>query len=245
MELNQKISELEAEVKLLKHEVRETLLDIRESILDHENPFTSVGSATPTVVEIRQGPTPQTEVQWEPPTAGAERPDERQDEELEREGGLNQDPKPRLESTTESRGGRQESETSAKAPGPVDEGPRLPVPSSPLQTNGRRNDFGPLDLATIAGLGQWADSGITRIGRKRIEAIVQIYRMTGHLPPGLDEVLIELTRLVDGEEPVAPVTMRECIGALVQLDSLLGRSGTSGATLLSFFLDDAAESTHR
>ena len=244
MELNQKISELEAEFKLLKNEVKEVLLDIRESILNHESPFTTQAAAPPTVVEIRQEPTAQTVVQREQPSAGAERPDERQDEVLEREGGRNQDPNPRLESTVEVGGGPQ-SGPSAKAPGPVEGGQPLPAPPSPLQTNGERNDFGPLDLATIAGLGQWAGSGVTRIGRKRIESIVQIYRMTGHLAPGLDEILIELTRLVDGEEPVAPVTMRECIGALVQLDSLLGRSSSPGATLLSFLLDDAEESTNR
>ena len=140
------------------------------------------------------------------------------------------------------RGGRgQESGTSAKTPGPMDEGLPLPIPPSSLQRNGQRHGAGPLDLATIAALARWAGSGIPRIGRKRIEAIVQIYRMTGHLPPGLDEVLIELTHLVDCEEPMAQVTMKDCIATLVQLDSLLGRdSNSAGAALLSFLLDDDA-----
>ena len=245
MELNQKISELEAEVKLLKHEVRETLLN-------HENPFTSsgstppmvsVGSTPPAVVEVRQEPTEQTVVvQQEEPAAKVELPDKRQGA---AESGSDQDPEAQPERTAEKGGRGQESGTSAKTPGPVDEGLPLPIHPSPLQTNGRRNDVGPLDLATIAGLAQWAGSGITRIGRKRIEAIVKIYQMTGHLQPGLDEVLIELTHLVEGDAPVAQVTMRDCIGALVQLDSLLGQSGSSGAALLSLFLDDAEESTHR
>ena len=141
--------------------------------------------------------------------------------------------------------GDRKAERPRKRPAPVDEGLPLPIHPSPLQTNGRRNDVGPLDLATIAGLAQWAGSGITRIGRKRIEAIVKICQMIGHLQPGLDEVLIELTHLVEGDAPVAQVTMRDCIGALVQLDSLLGQSGSSGAALLSLFLDDAEESTHR
>ena len=44
MEPNQKIQELEAQIKLLKNEVHETLLDIRENILDRQNPFSSTGS---------------------------------------------------------------------------------------------------------------------------------------------------------------------------------------------------------
>ena len=80
MELNQKITELEAEVKLLKHEVRETLLDIRESILNHENPFTSVGSIAPNGMEARQGSSVNTVVvtQQEQPAAAVEFPEEGQ-----------------------------------------------------------------------------------------------------------------------------------------------------------------------
>ena len=243
MELNQKISELDAELKLLKNEVKEVLLDIRESILDYENPFTTVAAAPPTVVEIRQEPTAQTVVaQQEQPAARVEFPEERQGA-VER--GTDQNPEAQPDRIAEKGGVREEGGTFPTAPGPVEPVPSLATQPPPFSMTEQRTGAGPLDLATIAGLGQWAGSGVTRIGRKRVEAIIQIYRMTGHLMPGLDEVLMELTRLVDGEEPAAPVTMRECIGALVQLDSLVGRSGSSGATLLSFLLDDAEESPHR
>lgn len=40
MELNQKITGLESEIKLIMNEFKETLLDIRETLLNHQNPFT-------------------------------------------------------------------------------------------------------------------------------------------------------------------------------------------------------------
>ena len=266
MELNQKFAELEAEIKLLKHEVRETLLDIRESILNHENPFTTVGSNTPVpTVVVAQQKLPAVKVEFPEEGrravergGGAQDPDEAQQKEPAArvefpeesqgavEGRRAQDPEAQPERTAEKESRGQESGTPAKRPAPLDEVPSLATRHPPLlMTEQRTAGAGAMDMATIAGLGQWAGSGIARIGRKRIEAIVQIYRMMGHLPPGLDEVLIELTHLVECEEPVAQVTMRECIGALVQLDSLLGRNGSSGAALLSLFLDDAAEDTHR
>ena len=39
MELNDKVTQLEDEIKILKNEVQAVLLDLRESYLNHENPF--------------------------------------------------------------------------------------------------------------------------------------------------------------------------------------------------------------
>ena len=82
MELNQKIRELEAELKLLKNEVKEVLLDIRETVLNHENPFTSVGPPAPKDVGTGQEP-PRQEVvaQQEEPVARVEKLDEREEPE--------------------------------------------------------------------------------------------------------------------------------------------------------------------
>ena len=84
----------------------------------------------------------------------------------------------------------------------------------------------------------WVGGSIGRIGRKRTEAIVKVYQMTGHLPRGFDEVLPELVTLVEGEEPEGIVTTKDCIAVMLQLNSFLDPDSRSDGALLSFILDD-------
>ena len=45
MELNDKIQQLEGELKLLKNEMKQVLLDIQEHLLDFTNPFSDTTAA--------------------------------------------------------------------------------------------------------------------------------------------------------------------------------------------------------
>ncbi len=250
MELNQKIIELETQIKLLKNEVKETLLDIRESILDHQNPFTTSDlSSMANGSDQRQEATVQTvalqqeqllvsvEKQQEQSAVGVEKLP------LDQEIAGNQDSKAKSEAIEEEQGSSQEREIPAKTYESFNKTTPPPISESPLPSGGQHHRT--LDLATIAGLARWTASGIDRIGRKRIEAIVNIYRAAGHLPSGLDEVLLQLTYLADSNEPDTPVTMTDCIAVLIQLDSLIERGNNPETALLSLLLDDKEESYYR
>ncbi len=238
MELNEKFNELESQIKLLKNEVKETLLDIRETILNYQNPFTTTELSPPVEVIKREENTVNTEL------IGQKAPDEDVEkpiEQVEKAGVFV--PEVPVERALEVGGKAKESQSLPKAPSPVSKSEDSSIPLRPVQADEPRN--GTLDLTSIAGLARWADSAINRIGRRRIEAIVEIYRMTGHLSPGLDEVLLQLTQLADAEEPEGRITMRECIVVLVQLESLLGRGGRSETALLSLLLDEKEDSYYR
>ena len=95
-----------------------------------------------------------------------------------------------------------------------------------------------MDLTTIAGLTQWAGNSIKRIGRERVEAIVDVYQKSGLISPGIEEILLKLISLAEEEKPEKMVTIKDCIAVFVQLDNILGRGFKPESAILSILLDD-------
>ena len=96
------------------------------------------------------------------------------------------------------------------------------------------------DLAAVAALSRWLGSGVHRVGKQRMEALVEIYAMLGGLSPSLKDVLCRLLSLDDGEG----LALRDCIAMLIELDSLMWRTraGRGDAAILSFFMHGKEES---
>ena len=96
------------------------------------------------------------------------------------------------------------------------------------------------DLAAVAALSRWLGSGVHKVGKQRMEAVVEIYAMLGGLSPGLKDVLCRLLSLDDGEG----LALRDCIAMLIELDSLMWRTraGRGDAAILSFFMHGKEES---
>jgi hypothetical protein len=99
---------------------------------------------------------------------------------------------------------------------------------------------GGMDLTTIAMLARWVSNGIRRVGRKRMQSIVEMYQMTGNLSPKAREVIVRLVRMSDSEDPKEAVPMTACIPVLMQLNTILGgrqqRGGGLDPALLSILL---------
>lgn len=92
------------------------------------------------------------------------------------------------------------------------------------------------DLLIVATLASWIEDGTSRIGRERLQSLVDIYSTMSGISPQLHDVLTKLITLDGTPEPVDPVTLRDCMRILVDLDSLLQRSRvdhTSAALLLT------------
>jgi len=237
MELNQKIRQLEDEIKLLKGEVKETLVDIREHFLNLQNPFTSFEflPSEEEGVKVRE----EVELREEKPSARVEEADIDAEEERQSVNSQEEKPSARVEEEVEAmekvNNDMSENLTS------TEEIPRSP-PTSPLsKPNVEEHRNGTMELGTLAGMMQWASKAAGRIGRKKVEAIVEVYQLTGHLSPEQKEVLLKVLNLTEGEKPEGPVSTRECIAVLVQLDALLGKGSTSEAALLSILFDDGRE----
>ena len=234
MELNQKIRQLEDEIKLLKGEVKETLVDIREHFLNLQNPFTGFEFPPSEEVKIRE----EMELREEKPSAGVE---EGIDAEEEGQSVSSRQEKPSAKVEEEVKAMEKANHDMSENLTGTGKVPRLP-PTSPLsepKVEEHRN--GTMELGTLAGMMQWASKAVGRIGRKKVEAIVEVYELSGHLSPEQKEVLLKVLNLTEGEKPEGPVSTRECIAVLVQLDALLGKGGSLEGALLSILFDDGRE----
>ena len=104
-----------------------------------------------------------------------------------------------------------------------------------------QDDGAPGELLTLFTLAPWLDDGISRIGRKRLKAIVEVYATTGGLSPQLKEGLLQMINMdnsVDGGR--GKVSIRECLRSLGELDNLLWRNrlDPQGAARLALVLND-------
>lgn len=97
----------------------------------------------------------------------------------------------------------------------------------------------PVNLMTLIGLVRWVEKSIEKIGKDRVEAIVEIYRTAGFLPSSYNDTIPQIIRLAEDEKPEGVVTMGDSINVLLQLDSLLGgKFKTESAVLSTLFGDD-------
>jgi len=89
---------------------------------------------------------------------------------------------------------------------------------------------------TLVGLVRWVEKSIRKIGKERVEAIVEIYRTAGYLPSNYSDTIPQIVKLAEDEKPEEPVTMGDSISVLLQLDSLLGgKFKTESAVLATLF----------
>ncbi len=247
MELNDKVTQLEDEIKILKNEVQAVLLDLRESYLNHENPFTadaSPGVSSPTIVINQPAPA----AAKEPVPAPEENP----------EGGLlglvDNTGEPELVNEFELPGEPEP----ANEPAPVRE-MKMAVskdttheemrtwrseimPESHLQTGETDNvSKGKIDLENLAGLAQWVEETVKIFSCERTEAILDISEMMGYLAPEFKKVLIKFIRPSPGEY-TAKVTTRDYLASINKLADLLGKKDKSEVAMLYIL---CKESDHR
>lgn len=97
-----------------------------------------------------------------------------------------------------------------------------------------------IDLVTIAGLAQWTDKVLRRVGRANLETLIELSQKTGRLSADHREVLLTFVQLFDNKEGGHTISARQMVSVLAQLEGLLGNASTD-ARLMSFLLQDSLE----
>jgi outer membrane murein-binding lipoprotein Lpp len=311
MELNQRIDELESELKIVKNEVQAVLLDIRERVLSYyDNPFQAVVIKSPTRKEPETATVVTTNVAGEEPASKSPKrdgEDQSNGGSQTREAAATSQLKAlmdRLEPEREALKGEEQVAQPAPAaqpegasfqavqaaapppgfgPAPSDYRPperdrwqrpaetereegikqegrgtlRRSPRSSRLEEEGmgrpaqatdverkQRQEQAPdsdqteVNLLTLVGLARWAEKSTSKIGKERVEAVVDIYQRTGCLPASYKDVIPRIIRLADGEKLESQPTMGDSLNVLLQLDSLLGRKFKTQAAILSTLFGD-------
>ena len=225
MDVNQRVKVLEDEVKVLKAELKAVLLDIREQYLNNQNPFS--------IPERAQG------------KSGASNGDEPASPTvIVRESVVERDRAPQRPAGDV--GQVAEPPSSGNGAGLMAESAQV-LTGGPPKGNGHSSvsvvEERPqevLDLAVIAGLTEWVDKTIQRIGKHRAEAIVEGLHSIGRLPGGMNDFLVRFVRLSPDSEPERQLKAKDYLTVLSQLEGLLGKSGRTEMSLLSILNSDEA-----
>ena len=247
---DQKIQQLEGDVRLLKNEIKHVLTDIQEYVLNARNPFNAA-------MELEAVKAPNVEVVFSQPGEPRERSampqkgDARAEEDERVNGRATsglvgessegsappEDPPSMTGSPPQSAvggdpGGGLIQHTADVSPQVGLERPIASVEAtSPVETD-------PTDLATVIALSAWVRSAAAKTGVKRTKTILEICGSAGYITPESREVLRGLTELVSTRKggPQPSADMRTCMVFLAQLCNILNPEGRQDDRLLSLII---------
>ena len=242
MELNEKVTQLEDEIKILKNEVQAVLLDLRESYLNLENPVSREVPPLPEQHIVVSAPA----TQQPQPTGNG--PHEAGPEGLAgSEPSVADEPTHTPEPATEQQPRPEPGLKSEPEPvsGPVvvatdetahEEVMRAWRPAKEFEmkfeSGGNGGHNGQIDLATISSLADWVADVVKRLGSERAQSILDISEMVGFLDLELKDVLTRFIYATPGEYE-GKVTTRDYLTSLKELDSILGKATKFEIALLS------------
>jgi len=90
------------------------------------------------------------------------------------------------------------------------------------------------DLVIIAGLTQWVDQVVGKLGKDRAEALVEMSTAMGRIPDNIKDVLIRMIRISRYESTsLQSPTATDYLATLAQLESLMGGEQIQDNALLS------------
>jgi len=95
-----------------------------------------------------------------------------------------------------------------------------------------------IDWVTIVGLARWVDKATSKLGKSKVEALIEVYHSTGCMSDSFRYLLLKLTHLSDAEEHKGQVSSRDYLSVLVQLESVLNGGVQREAALLSILSDE-------
>jgi hypothetical protein len=223
----QRIKNLEEELKVLKNQIRAVLLDIKEQLATGGNGHSSQQSVPPWESGTpAAAPHQQSDVGVASKIAGGA---DKGFAEPGPDSGIAEDIRPSLKSFL-----------------------GLAQKASPATTekaslaSGDSNGEGRVDLLTISVLAQWLSRAAATVSKDQLGKLVEIYDITGNLPPRLKQAIILLADL-DGDgnkaEDAEDVPAAVSLQLLIELDSLLRyRTGALESVVLSMILDKGQNS---
>jgi hypothetical protein len=236
METNDRLTQLEAELKVLKNEVLAVLLDVKEKMLDKENPFSSAPPRIemPSITIAQAVPAPVETSQRKP---------SRPEEDMHK-----QEPvEARSSKTAASRVYERKFENDDNGfcernyeycpPAERREQPNLKE-STEITRAFRLFEAGQslieepallkesLSLTCLAGLVSWAESTTSKLGVERTQIILDVSEMMGQLPAELKTILEKMISR-DGAKNPEKVYARDYLNALKELARLLGSKNTA------------------
>ena len=98
-----------------------------------------------------------------------------------------------------------------------------------------------MDLVTLAGLAQWMDYALRRVGQEHVGTLLEVSALTGRISDESKDILLAMVPLFADRDAENPITAKSLVGILGQLDALMGQADSNEIKLLSFLLQDDSE----
>lgn len=272
MNLEQKLEYLEGEMGLMKGEIKQTLVDLREFIMKQGAPFVMAG-APPQVSadqpsedgekEAPAGPSPIKQVSLAPEP---EVVDDGVGDIQTDDGGLSPADIQRMLNDARAKG----REEAGSSPLPDDDLPQVQVipsawetaggltePAQPQGTVEERTvvpglptsgdpypDASALDANLLTNLTRWVGGVKRRLGSEQLAGLLEIYKMTGHLPQVVENLIYFLAGLdaLPDESSDQVFTLDDLMDSLLQLHAVVyGPGYASRGSLLSSLAGQSLE----
>lgn len=265
MELNDKVTQLEDEIKILKNEIQAVLLDLRESYLTNKNPFNvsaapmvsqpvSASQSSPTPViptatePVKEASLPQSNVRTmiEPTETVNESVPDLEMPDIEECLSVN----PLDDSEMSSELDREhEDENIIPAPpkrvagnsisAPVKEWRSKPgisgICSPSPNTEGQRAN---IEISVITKLAQWIEGSVKLLGTRRTQTMLDVAEMMGYLKLDLKDILIKLVVQEAGLD-INKTDAKDYLASWVELATILGKDNKPEIALFYMLCQEA------
>jgi len=239
MELNQKMASFESELKLVKGEVKKLLVDIREIMNNMENPFYNVQNKS------AGGPSFEINVAGgrdELPGSTTSKEREMNNEEVKTAGSI-------LETVQESDKYLRTADKPENGIPPDlaemlkqyeemkhrEEMPKEVPKEMPEEIPGILHENG-IDIFTLTELMRWTDHTLITIGRDKLDKILDLYTLTGHLSEEVKDIVKNIANLSDqdtAEDGIA--TVKDHITVISHLNVILNPNESDQRVLRSIY----------
>ena len=93
-----------------------------------------------------------------------------------------------------------------------------------------------MDLLRLSSLVRWVDQNTRRIGKDRVEVILDIYEMAGHITAETKDLVKRLCALDRDDDSRVPV--REVVNAMLTIDGVLDEDASQSRRLLALMFDE-------
>jgi len=100
------------------------------------------------------------------------------------------------------------------------------------------SEVGEVDLVTIAGLAQWTERVVARVGKHNLERLLDLAEIRGRLPSQRRRVLRALAQLFDSNGRGEAASAKDVLSWIAQLEALSNDATSSDSLLLRLLLQD-------
>jgi hypothetical protein len=102
------------------------------------------------------------------------------------------------------------------------------------------------ELVMVAGLAQWVENATKKLGKDRVEALVEVSNSMGRLPDHFRDLIVRLARLSSyPNESSMVITAHDYLVLLTQLEDLVGETLPHERALLSLLSNNGGSSWTR